>query len=572
MAEFKDDITKALEKALGGKAKKEEIGSLLEEPSNPEMGDYAFPCFKLAGRLNKAPQQIAEQLASEIKLPTTVARLKAAGPYLNFFVKKEELAGKAISEILKKKDSYGKSKTGNGKKVMVEYSAPNTNKPLHVGHVRNNCIGMAVSNLLEATGHKVIKANLVNDRGVHICKSMLAYKKWGKGKKPSKNRKSDHFVGDFYVQFNKQLKEDPSLEQEALLMLRKWENQDKEVIALWKKMNKWAIDGFKQTYKDFGVKFDIWLKESEFYNKAKPILEDGTEKGVFFEDDEGKLVAKLEHHDLPNKVVLRSDGSSIYITNDLALTKHKFEKFKLDQSIWVVASEQNLYFQQLFKIFELLGFKWFSGCRHLSYGMVFLPEGKMKSREGTVVDADDLLKKMADLSAKEITKRYPTLSAKEKEKRAKAIALAAIKFYMLRVDESRDLQFNPKESLSFEGETGPYLQYTYARAKSILRKSKKKSGKIDFSLLESETEKKVAKLLYAFPESVEKAGLSLRPHIVSQHLVELASAFNSFYHSSRVLNAENERLVKARLALVEATAQVLKNGLGLLSIEAIEKM
>ncbi len=569
MVSPKQKIAKALESALEKQLSQEEILSMLEVPPQPEMGDFAFPCFKLSKILKKAPQEISAELSTKIKLPSMVSEAKIAGPYLNFFVKKDWAAKQAISAVLKQGDLYGFGKAGRGKKVMIEYSAPNTNKPLHVGHLRNDCIGMSIGNILEATGHKVTRANLVNDRGIHICKSMLAYKKWGKGKEP--NKKSDHFVGDYYVLFNQKVKEDPSLEEEARFLLKKWENKDKETLALWKKMNAWAFKGFKETYKSFGTRFDVWLKESEFFDKAKPIIEDGLEKGVFFEDDNGAIVAGLEHHNIPNKVVLRSDGTSIYITNDLALTKHKFEHFKLDQAIWVVASEQNLYFQQLFKIFELLGFGWAGSCKHRSYGMVYLPEGKMKSREGTVVDADNLFEDMSALAAKEVKKRYPKLSKAELEKRAKAIALAAIKFYMLKVDEARDLQFNPKESLSFEGETGPYIQYTFARAKSILRKAKKPK-KVDYSKLETDLEKQIVMLLYKFPQTVEKAALSLQPHLVSQHLIELATSFNSFYHSSRVLNAESEELANARLALVEAVAQVVKNGLNLLNIKPIEKM
>jgi len=570
MVSVKSEIAGALEKALQKKLSKAEIEALIEVPPKPELGDFAFPCFKASSILKKAPRQIAEQLSKELSLPAIIEKTQPAGPYLNFFVKKASIAKQTISGVLKQKEKYGASKVGNGKKVMVEYSAPNTNKPLHVGHLRNDSIGMAVSNLLEFTGYKVTKANLVNDRGVHICKSMLAYSKWGNGKKPK--QKTDHFVGDYYVLFNKHAKEQPELEQEAQLLLRKWENKDASTIALWKKMNKWALDGFKQTYKDFGSSFDVWFKESEFYDKAVPIINKGLKDGILFENDEGAIVAGLERHGMPDKVVQRGDKTSIYITNDLALTKHKFDKFRLSQAIWVVGSEQNLYFRQLFKIFELLGFKWAKDCHHLSYGLVFLPSGKMKSREGTVIDADNLMAEMKQLALKEIKKRYKGLSVKEQEARAKAIALAAIKFYMLCVDEVKDMHFNPEESLSFEGETGPYLQYTYARAKSILRKAGRQKAKPDYSLLQEDIEKQLALLLYKFPKRIEKAALKLQPHLVSQHLIEIAAIFNSFYHAVPVIKAESGQLVAARLALVEATAQVLKNGLKLLNIEAIERM
>ncbi len=570
MAEVKGEIAKQLEKAVEKKLSAQEIEALLEVPPQPELGDFAFPCFKLSSILKRGPQEISKDLSEKVSLPKTVEKAVSVGPYLNFFVKRDWIAGQAISRVLKEKDSFGASKMGKGKKVMVEYSSPNTNKPLHVGHLRNDSNGMAVSNLLEATGHKVTKANLINDRGIHISKSMLAYQKWGKNRKP--NKKSDHFVGDFYVLFNEHAKKNPSLETEAQFLLKKWENSDKETLALWKKMNKWAFDGFRETYNNFGSRFDVWLKESDFFNKAKPLIQKGLDSGVFFEDDNGAIVARLEHHNLPDKVVQRADGTSIYITNDLALTKHKFEKFKLDKAIWVVGSEQNLYFQQLFRIFEQLGFKWAKQCKHHTYGMVYLPEGKMKSREGTVVDADDLMDEVSALAEKEIKKRYPKLSKAEREKRAKAISLAAIKFYMLRIDEIKDLYFNPKETISFEGETGPYLQYSYARAKSILRKAGKAAKKPDLSLLQSDFEKQIVTMLYNFPETVEKAASSLRPHKICNFLVELASVFNSFYHNTPVIKAETPELASARLALVEATAQVLKNGLKLLNIQPIEKM
>jgi arginyl-tRNA synthetase len=571
MVPIESRIAAALEAALNKMLSKAEISRLIEVPPQPELGDYAFPCFRVSPLLKRAPNEIAVKLSKEIALPRMIEKAVPAGPYLNFFVSREWIAGQTILAILRKRDGFGRSKIGRGKRVMVEYSSPNTNKPLHVGHLRNGSIGMAASNLLEAVGHRVIKANLINDRGIHICQSMLAYKKWGEGKKPDK--KADHFVGDYYVLFNEKAKKDPSLEAEARLLLRKWENKDREAIALWREMNKWAISGFRETYRSFGTSFDVWFRESEFYDKAKPILEKGMDTGVFFENDDGAIVAMLEPL-LPNKVVQRADGTSIYITNDLALTKHKFEKFALQESIWVVGSEQNLYFKQLFKIFELLGFRWAGKCRHLSYGMVYLPHGRMKSREGKVVDADNLIEQMEGLAEKEIRKRYRGLPKGEVQRRAKAIALAAIKFFMLRTSEARDIYFNPEESISFEGETGPYLQYTFARAKSILRKAKRpaQDKKANCALLTAEAEKQLVMLLHNFPAVIEKAALALQPHLLAQHLIETAAAFNSFYHSLPVLKAETKELASARLALVQSVAIVLGNGLKLLGIRPIERM
>jgi arginyl-tRNA synthetase len=565
------EIALAIEKALSGKMKKAEIEALLEEPPNPNMGDLAFPCFKLSPILKKAPQHIAEGLAN-LKLPKGVDSAKAAGPYLNFFLAKEGIAASAITTVLKGKGNYGRS-AGKAQKIMVEYSAPNSNKPLHLGHLRNNSIGMAVAGILEASGNKVVKANLVNDRGIHICKSMLAFKLFGKESTPkSTKKKPDHFVGDYYVLFNQKVKEDPSLEDQAYGLLQKWEAKDKATMALWKRMTDWAVAGFKETYKEFGSRFDTWFFESELYDKATPLIKLGKKKGLFKENDEGALVAELEKHGLPNKTVLRADGTSIYITNDLALTKHKFEKFKLKKAYWVVGNEQDLYLKQVFKIFELLGFAWAKECRHLSHGMVFLPSGKLKSREGKVVDADEIIQEMEQLAADEIRKREEKISKKELAKRSRAIGLAAIKFHMLKVAVQKDLLFNPEESISFEGETGPYIQYTHARAKSILRKAKKYKKPASFDKLSSSEEQRLAKLLAAYPKAVAKALEQLSPHVVCQFLIETAEAFNSFYHKHPVLKAGDKETMAQRLALVEATAQVLKNGLEMLDIEAIEKM
>ncbi|MBN2067520.1 MAG: arginine--tRNA ligase [Candidatus Diapherotrites archaeon] len=573
MPGFREEIAKVISLSLKERLKQDEVLALLESPPSAEMGDIAFPCFKLAALFKKSPAEIAKHLSQDVKLPASVEKAEAAGPYLNFFLQKESIAKQAISRILKEGASYGKLKA-NGKRVMVEYSAPNTNKPLHLGHLRNDSIGMAVCKLLEAAGCKVIKANLVNDRGIHICKSMLAYRLFGKGKTPARaGLKPDHFVGKYYVLYNKKAAEKPELEMQAYEMLTLWEAKDRKTIALWKKMNEWVLKGFKETYKNFGSSFDHWFFESEFYDRAKPLVELGKQKGFFSVNDEGALLARLENYGLPDKTVSRADGTSIYITNDLALTRHKFEHFMLDESIWVVGSEQNLYFKQLFKIFELLGFAWAGKCRHLSYGMVFLPSGKLKSREGIVVDADNIIAEVNCLASKEVLKRHKKIKKTELSNRARAVGLAAIKFYMLKTAAQKDLHFRPRESISFEGETGPYIQYTYARAKSILRKAKKTSlQNLLFTQLQSDEAKNLIKLLAQFPEAVQKSADSLSPHILCQLLIETAEAFNTFYHRHPVMQAESVELKKERLALVQATAQVLKNGLALLNIEAIERM
>ena len=574
MTDYKESISEAIFAASEGKMQKKEIFSSLEMPPSPELGDYAFPCFKLSAAMKQKPSAIAEKLAEKILTPKGITEAIPNGAYLNFFIAKEGLAKETLEKIVKEKDSYGKSGFGKKQSIMVEYSGPNSNKPLHIGHLRNNCLGMAISNTLEANSFKVTKANIVNDRGIHICKSMLAYKLFGNKSNPKKEaKKPDHFVGDYYVMYNQKAQENPGLEEQAYEMLKKWEQKDKETIKLWKQMTNWALEGFKQTYKEFGSKFDTWFFESQFYDKAKPIISQGKKKGIFRQNEEGALVAQLEEHGLPNKTILRADGTSIYITNDLALTKHKFEKYKLDESIWVVGSEQELYFQQLFKTFELLGYAWAKNCKHLSYGMVNLPSGKLKSREGKVVDADDLIKELESLVKEEINKRGGAKNEKEFESRARAIALAAIKFHLLKGTAQKDILFNPRESISFEGETGPYIQYTYARAKSILEKAGNPNIKAFKAIrLTGPEEQKIIKLLAAYPSKIEKSLKQLSPHVICQFLIELAEAFNTFYHKHQVLQAGSEEIKNERLVLVQATAQVLKNGLKLLDIEAIEKM
>ncbi len=577
--DFKEQIALLLAKELN--MPKEAIMPLLSVPP-AGLGDYAFPCFMAAKEQKKNPIELSKALTGKIRAKF-LEKVEAKGPYLNFFLSKELLSASTLEGIFS--GTALETKLGKGK-VMVEYSSPNTNKPLHVGHLRNNALGLAISNLLESTGHKVVKANLINDRGVHICKSMLAYQLFAKGKTPEnwgekkEGVKSDHFVGDMYVLFNQKLKEDPTLEEKAQELLLKWEKGDKETIELWKKMNKWAIDGVKETYELFGTKFDEYFFESKMFKKqlGKKIIDEGLSKGIFKKEDNGAVVAVLEP-DLPNKVLLRGDGTSLYATNDLGVTEEKFGEFDLDKSIWVVANEQDLYFKQLFAIFKKLNRKWANSCYHLSYGYVTLPTGRMKSREGTVADADDLILEMKKLSLEELNKRYPKLSAKKKEERALAIALAGIKFFLLKNDAKKDMVFDPEKSISFEGETGPYLQYTFARASSILRKAEeeekinlKKLSGAEFDLLSHEKEKELIVELNKYADAVKKSWELLSLHPVCHHLLGVAEKFNSFYHEVPVLKAENKKEVLAKLALVQATLIVLKKGMGLIDIEAIEEM
>lgn len=575
MVSFRESVVEALARQLKTSGMDAaQVDAVLETPPKPEMGDLAFPCFQLAKSMKKNPIEIAKELQAKMVAAKIAGleKIEVAGPYLNFFVTKKALAESVLKAVLKEKEKYGRNDSHKKKVVMVEYSSPNSNKPLHIGHLRNQAIGMALSNGLEANGYKVVKANLINDRGAHICKSMLAYEKWGKGETPkSSGIKGDHLAGNYYVLFAKEAEKNESLNEEIQKMLQQWEQGDAKVKALWKKMNGWAIEGLEETYRTFGSRFDVVYKESEFFDKAGPIVKKGLELGVFEKDEDGSTFANLEKHGLPNKIVLRKDGTSIYLTNDLALTPQKFRQFKLDEALWVVAMEQDLYFRQLFKIFELLQQSFAQHCRHVSYGWVTLPSGRLKSREGTTVDADDVIAEMKSLALQEVKKRHPELKEKEAEKRALAIGLAAIKFFLLKTEFQKNIQFNPEDSLSFEGETGPYVMYAFARAKSILRKAPKSKGTVSFAVLQEDAEKKLLSLLQQYPDMVARIPQNHSLHSMAQFLLELSAAFNSFYHAFPVLDAP-ENMKAARLALVESVAQVLSNGLRLLDLPVLEEM
>jgi arginyl-tRNA synthetase len=564
--DFKEEIIKLLKKEVNI----EEI--TLEIPPNSELGDYAFPCFSLAKQFKKNPVQIAQELAAKIKPNKSIKEIKSVGPYLNFFVNKEKLSEDILKKIFEEKDKFGIQKKTN-KTVLVEYPGPNTNKPLHLGHVRNICLGSALSNILEANGHKVIHVNINNDRGVHICKSMLAYKKWGNGDTPEKSKlKSDFFVGKYYVLYAQKEKEHPELEEEVQKMLELWEKGDKEIIALWKKMNQYAFDGFKETYDKFGLKFKKEYFESKTYKYGKDIVLDGLKTGVFFKKDDGAIAVDLKEQGFGEKVLLRANGTAVYVTQDLYLAKLKYDDFKYDKSIYVVATEQNHHFKVLFEILKLLKFPFAEKCYHFAYGMVNLTTGKMKSREGTVVDADNLIEEVSGLASDETKKRNEKIDEKELKERANKIALGAIRFYILRYDPMKDILFDPKESISFEGETGPYLQYTYARINSIIEKNTSKTKKlIDTSLLLEKEELEIIKLLSGYEEIVKKAGEDYRINTVARYLLDLAQAFNNFYHMHPVLKAEDE-LKEARLLLIKCVQQVIKNGLSLLGIEILDRM
>lgn len=543
------------------------ILSLIEKPKNYSNGDYAFPCFALAKILKMPPHEIAIEVRKNLgTAPSEFSSVETEGAYLNFFLNRKNLAFELIKKIKREKSRFGKNDVGKTERTMIEFPSPNTNKPLHLGHLRNMAVGESLSRISEFCSEKIVRANLNNDRGVHICKSMLAYEKWGKNKKPSKEKKSDHLVGDFYVMYSKKQKEKSELENEAHALLGKWEAGDKKTIELWKKMNKWALDGFEKTYKKFGIKHDKEYFESLIYKKGKEIISDGAERGIFERNDDGSVKFDLKSEGLGEKYLLRADGTSIYITQDIYLAYLKQKQFDLTKSYYVVGNEQEYHFDVLFRILKKLGIPTMT-LKHVSYGMVNLPEGKMKSREGTVVDADDLIAKVEDLVGKEITKREK-VSAGVLKKRSEVIALSAIKYFLLKNDIKKNMMFNPKESISFEGNTGPYLLYSYARANSILRKAKEIPAiELPQNLDEKETE--LILKINEFPNEVFNAYRNLNPAVVANYAYTLAQMFNEFYSAFPVLKSDNEVF---RVNLVEVFRQTLKNALGLLGIDVLEKM
>ena len=467
-----------------------------------------------------------------------------------------------------------------GRNVMVEFSSPNTNKPLHLGHIRNNLLGASVSELLKAAGNKVIKATLVNDRGVHICKSMYAWQERFDGATPeSTGKKGDHLVGDCYVEFAKMEKEDPSVLDKVHDMLVKWEQGDPEVRALWEKMNGWVFAGFDETYKALGISFDKVDYEHDTYLLGKELVQKGLDMGVLVRDPDGSVWCDLTADGLDRKILLRSDGTSVYITQDLGTAERRFAEHKLDSLIYVVGNEQNYHFQVLKLILGKLGFAWADQIYHLSYGMVELPEGKMKSREGTVVDADDLIEKMyqeAKATSNESGK-LEGLPQEEKERLYHMIGLGALKYFIIKVDPKKTMLFNPKESIDFNGNTGPFIQYTHARICSILRKAAEQGISYDVSQIPDDVvlspkEVRLVKLLSSYPQKVAEAADALSPAIIANYAYDLAKEFNQYYHDTPILKEEDAVLLKTRLVLIETLASVLRKATGILGIELPDRM
>lgn len=553
-----------------------EPSALQIQPTRKEFeGDYTLVVFPLLRITHQSPDAsgnaIGEWLVSNC---SEIRAFNSVKGFLNLSLSqvywKESLDGVLSDE------NFGKLPS-TGRRIMVEFSSPNTNKPLHLGHVRNNLLGSSVSNLLAAAGNDVIKTTLVNDRGVHICKSMYAWEKRFNGATPeSTGKKGDHLVGDCYVEFAKMEKENPAVMDDVHEMLVKWEEGDPQVRRLWEMMNEWVFAGFEQTYKALGITFDKTYYEHDTYLLGKELVQRGLDMGVFVKDPDGSVWCDLTSDGLDRKLLLRSDGTSVYITQDLGTAERRFSEYKLDSHIYVVGDEQNYHFQVLKLILKKLGFAWADQIFHLSYGMVELPEGKMKSREGTVVDADDLIAKMYDeaKATSEESGKLAELSEEEKDRLYSMIGLGALKYFILKVDPKKKMLFNPKESIDFNGNTGPFIQYTHARICSILRKAQEQgfSTSMPDSAELSAKEIRLVKILSSYPQKVSEAASALSPALIANYCYDLAKEFNQYYHDTGILKEPDANLRSMRLALISALASVLRRGMNILGIELPERM
>ncbi len=535
-----------------------------------QNGDLAMSFFELTKELKKTAPIIAKEIAEILEKCDVIEKTEIVGPYLNLYFSNTAFFQSVLNAPLN-------SEIMKGKKIMIEFSSPNTNKPLHIGHIRNHALGISVPNILEKSGAKIIRVEIINDRGVHICKSMLAYKKWGEGETPeSSEMKGDHLVGKYYVKFDTESKKDPTLIDQAQQMLVDWEDGDDKVHELWKKMNQWVYDGYETTYHRQGIIFDKKYYESDLYKEGKEYVLDGLKKGILKKKG-GAIMIDLTEDGLDEKVLLRSNGTTVYMTQDIATTLLKQKEYTPDQQIWIVADEQNYHFKVLFLCLEKLGLIKPNNLFHLSYGLVNLPNGRMKSREGTVVDADDLMDELSDMALVEIKKRNPELSESEKKKTAEQIMNAAWKFYLLSTSPRKTVTFNPKDSIAFEGATGPYLQYAGVRLQSIFKKAKT-AGIVNCDHPDADCielgvpEKPLGIKILEFQKTIEKAAENKNPTYIATYLLELAQAWSSYYTTHSVLNAKTENLKMARLALAKKVFEVLETGLGILGIEIPEKM
>ena len=568
----------------------------LQKTKKEFKGHLTLVVFPFLRMSKKSPEQTAQEIGEYlVKNEPAVSQYNVIKGFLNLTVACSCWIG--LLNSIQADKNYGIVPiTENAPLVMIEYSSPNTNKPLHLGHVRNNLLGYSLSKIMEANGNKVIKTNIVNDRGIHICKSMLAWQKWGNGATPeSTGKKGDHLIGDFYVLFSNKLKEETAaleakgmtkdeaeaaspLMQEAREMLRKWEAGDKEVRALWKMMNDWVYAGFDETYKMLGVDFDKIYYESNTYLEGKKKVLEGLEKGIFYRKEDGSVWADLRNEGLDEKLLLRQDGTSVYMTQDIGTAKLRFDDYPINKMIYVVGNEQNYHFQVLSILLDRLGFDFGKGLVHFSYGMVELPEGKMKSREGTVVDADDLMEEMIR-TAREISQelgKLDGLSKEEAEDIARMVGLGSLKYFILKVDPHKNMTFNPKESIDFNGNTGPFIQYTYARICSVLRKAAEQGIVLpdalptDFEI--SEKEEGLIQMVADFAQVVKEAGETYSPACIANYTYDLVKEYNQFYHDFSILRETDEKLKAFRLVLSANVAKVVKEGMALLGIEVPERM
>ena len=561
-----------------------------------------FPFLKIS---KKKPEDTAQEIGEQLlKETSVVADFNVVKGFLNLVVSQEAWIS-LLNDINADADFGYKKATEDSPLVMIEYSSPNTNKPLHLGHVRNNLLGWSLAQIMQANGNRVVKTNIVNDRGIHICKSMLAWLKWGNGETPeSSGKKGDHLIGDYYVLFDKhyreeiaelkqqyiaegmdaekaeeKAKQEAPLIKEAHEMLVKWEQNDPDVRALWEKMNSWVYAGFDETYKALGVAFDKIYYESQTYLRGKAKVEEGLEKGLFERHEDNSVWADLTNEGLDQKLLLRSDGTSVYMTQDIGTAEMRFQDYPIDKMIYVVGNEQNYHFQVLSILLDRLGFKWGKELVHFSYGMVELPNGKMKSREGTVVDADDLIAVMiedARRTADEAGKNAD-LTEEEKQEIARIVGMGALKYFILKVDARKNMLFNPEESIDFNGNTGPFIQYTHARIKSIMRKAEAQGINVSDSTLGenavlNEKEIELVQKMNSFAATVEQAGKDYSPSGIANYCYELTKEFNQWYHDYSVLNAEDEQTKLTRLILAKNVAKTIKNGMALLGIEVPERM
>jgi len=581
-------------KALYGQEVPEKMVQLQKTRSEFE-GSLTLVVFPFVKMARKSPEQTGQEIGQYLMDNCeAVSKFNVVKGFLNLSI--ADAAWLNLLEDIDKDDHYGeKAANESSPLVMIEYSSPNTNKPLHLGHVRNNLLGWSLAQIMQANGNKVVKTNIVNDRGIHICKSMLAWLKWGNGETPeTSGKKGDHLIGDYYVAFDKhyreevkelmaqgmdeeQAKQEAPLIKEAHEMLVKWEQNDPEVRALWEKMNNWVYAGFDETYKKMGVSFDKIYYESQTYLKGKAKVEEGLAKGLFERHEDNSVWADLTNEGLDQKLLLRSDGTSVYMTQDIGTAEMRFQDYPIDKMIYVVGNEQNYHFQVLSILLDRLGFKWGKELVHFSYGMVELPNGKMKSREGTVVDADDLMQLMVDDAYKTSMElgKFDDMTEEERREIARIVGMGALKYFILKVDARKNMLFNPEESIDFNGNTGPFIQYTYARIRSILRKAEKAVENSSFFILHSSLEDKEVELIQKMSEygaAVEQAGKDYSPSGIANYCYELTKVFNQFYHDFSILNEPDEQKKAIRLMLAKNVAKIIKNAMALLGIEVPERM